>query len=394
MRISRRLALGAGLAALTIPAVAFGATTRKRLAVVILRGGLDGLAAAPPVGDPAYAAVRGPLAFQRGETLPLDGTFALHPKLAGLKAAWDARELIVCHAVGTSYHERSHFDAQNVLETGAARPYARDSGWLNAALGALPAATSAGRREMGMALSQQAPLILRGPASVGVWSPSALPDADANTVGRILALYRKRDAALAASLESAMAANAIAAEAGSDMAGGKQGYRSITPIAKAAAGFLKQPDGPVAAVIEMTGWDSHANQGTDGGQLAGNLAALDAGLVSLKQELGPVWADTAVLVVTEFGRTAGANGNRGTDHGAGAAAFLVGGAVAGGRVLADWPGLAPAQLFEGRDLRITADIRGVMKGLLADHLGVARVALGEAFPDSAGVAPAGGLLRG
>ncbi len=391
--LTRRTALGAGLATgfatLAIPSLAFGVASQKRLVVIVLRGGMDGLAAVAPVGDPAYANVRGDLAMTRAQTLPLNATFGLHPRLATLHAAYGAGECAIIHATSTPYRERSHFDAQNVLETGGARPYARDSGWLNAALGGLPANSKSGRRELGLAIAQQAPLILRGEASVTTWSPSPLPDANADTIARLMDLYRRSDPALATALESAIAANAVAMDAGG-MAGQRGGYRSIQPLAKAAAGFLKRPDGPVVAVIEMSGWDTHANQGAEAGQLANSFAGLDAGLAALKEELGATWRDTAVVIMTEFGRTAAPNGNRGCDHGTASAAFLVGGAVAGGKVIADWPGLGASQLHEGRDLRPTTDLRAVLKGVLADHMGVSGAA---AFPDSAGVAPMGGLMR-
>lgn len=395
MQINRRTALAAGLATLAIPSAAFGVGAGKRLVVVILRGGMDGLGAVPPVGDPAYASARRDIALQKANVLPLDATFALHPRLTALHQLYAARELLVVHAAATPYRERSHFDAQNMLESGGTRPYARDSGWLNAALGALPADAAAGRRELGLALAQQAPLVLRGPAAVATWSPSPLPDADADTVGRLMDLYRRRDPALAQALDSAIAANAIAMDAGGGMGmGGRQGARAVAPLAKAAAGFLKRPDGPAAAVLEVGGWDTHANQGAEAGLLANGLAALDAGLAALKAELGPTWRDTLVVVMTEFGRTVAPNGNRGTDHGQASALFITGGAAAGGRVLADWPGLAPAQLYEGRDLRPTIDVRAVLKGVLADHMGVARRTLDAAvFPDSGAIAPAQGIVR-
>jgi uncharacterized protein (DUF1501 family) len=192
-----------------------------------------------------------------------------------------------------------------------------------------------------------------------------------------------------------MTANAIVGEAGMMTAGGGRAGRQVAPAAKAAAAFLKQQNGPVAAVIDVGGWDSHANQGTEGGQIATLLGMLDRGVATLKADLGPLWSKTTVLIVTEFGRTVAANGNRGTDHGAGAAAFLAGGAVRGGRVIADWPGLAPGQLFDGRDLRPTTDLRAVIKGVLGDHLGISRTRLdADVFPDSAGIAPMSGLIRG
>ena len=391
MTLTRRLALGAGLvtglATLAIPSLAFGLASQKRLVVIVLRGGMDGIAAVAPIGDPAYRGLRGDLALT--QTLPLDSMFGLHPRLTALHAAYGAGELAVIHATSTPYRDRSHFDAQNVLETGGARPYARDSGWLNAALGGLPVGLTSGRRELGLAIAQQAPLILRGDASVTTWSPSPLPEANQDTIDRLMDLYRRSDPALAAALDSAIAANGVAMEAGA-MGTGRAGYRSIAPLTKAAAGFLKRPDGPVAAVIEMTGWDTHANQGGETGQLASSFAALDSGIAALKTELGPVWRDTVVVIMTEFGRTAAPNGNRGCDHGTASTAFLVGGAVAGGKVIADWPGLAPGQLHEGRDLRATTDLRAVLKGVLGDHLGVTST---TAFPESADAAPLQGLVR-
>lgn len=391
----RHLLAGAtGAAALSFPLFAFGQaqTTDKRLLVVILRGGMDGLSAMPPVGDGAYAGLRGRLAIARtgaDAALPLDDTFGLHKNLAKMYALYRAGELLAIHACATAYRERSHFDAQNVLETGAAAPFARGEGWLNKALGALPQS----RPEMGMALSAQAPLILRGPAAVATWSPSALPDVQSDTIERLMALYEARDPALAHALQSAMSANAIAMDAGAgDMRGGA---RSIVPIAQTAGRFLKSDNGPIAAVLDMVGWDTHANQGLEQGPLARALTALDDGLDAFKTEMGPAWANTVVIIATEFGRTAAPNGANGTDHGTGAAAFLAGGAVRGGRVLADWPGLARGSLHEGRDLRPTTDLRAVFKGVLGDHLSVSNAALArEAFPDSAAVRAAQGLLRG
>ncbi|WP_395646856.1 DUF1501 domain-containing protein [Terricaulis sp.] len=388
------LACGAGAAALSFPAFAFGQAqaTSKRLLVVILRGGMDGLSALPPVGDPNYASLRGRLALPRvgdGAVLPLDSTFALHKNLAKFAAMYRAGELLPIHACATAYRERSHFDAQNVLETGAGAPFARSEGWLNRSLGALPQA----RPEMGIALSAQAPLILRGPANVSTWSPSALPDVENDTMARLLALYRSTDPALAGALDSAMSANSVAMESGAgDM--NARGYR-IAPLAQIAARFLKDEHGPIAAVMEMGNWDTHANQGLEQGPLARNLAALDEGLDAFKTEMGPAWRDTAVIIVTEFGRTAAPNGANGTDHGMGAAAFLAGGSVNGGRVLADWPGLAQSALYEGRDLRPTTDLRGVFKGVLADHLRVPTAALErDGFPESGGVRVVQGLIRG
>ncbi|MEZ5971559.1 MAG: DUF1501 domain-containing protein [Hyphomonadaceae bacterium] len=384
----RHLLAGAtGATALSFPVFAFGQAqaTDKRLLIIILRGGMDGLAAIAPLGDPAYANARGRLALQRSgqnAALALDSTFALNPKLPKMHALYRAGELLPIHACATAYRERSHFDAQNVLETGASAPFARTEGWLNKALGALPNS----RPEMGMALSAQAPLILRGQANVATWSPSTLPNVDDDTMARLLALYEARDPALAHALTSAMSANGVAMDSG---AGGMTGAgpRSITPIAQVAARFLKDDHGPIAAVMEMSGWDTHANQGIEQGPLARALTALDDGIDAFRTEMGPAaWSNTVVIIATEFGRTVAPNGANGTDHGTGMAAFVAGGAVRGGRVLADWPGLDHAALYEGRDLRPTTDLRGVFKGVLAGHLRVPNAALEhDAFPDSGSV---------
>lgn len=403
--VSRRhaLCLMLGATSLAIPAAAFGAATDNRLVVFLLRGALDGLHAVPAFGDPAYSSARNGLALQTpggaDRAFALDGMFGLHPRLQTLHSLYNAGEMTVLHAVATAYRERSHFDAQNVLETGARTAFARNSGWLNAAMAALPPARTAARAEKAIAMGGQAPLILRGSSSVATWSPSPLPDANTDTVQRLMSLYQSNDEALANALDGAIAANAIAAnaiagEAGMMGAGGRAG-RQVAPAAKAAAAFLNQPNGPVAAVIEVGGWDSHVNQGQEGGQIATLLGLLDQGVATLKADLGPRWAQTAVLIVTEFGRTVAANGNRGTDHGTGAVAFLLGGAVRGGRVIADWPGLARNALYEGRDIRPTTDLRAVMKGVLGDHLGVPRARLdADIFPESVAVNPMQGLMRG
>jgi uncharacterized protein (DUF1501 family) len=409
-------ALAAG-GALLSSRVAFAAAPgrQSRFVLVIMRGALDGLAAVPPYGDRDYAALRGEFALRApgapGGALPLDGFFGLHPSLAFLQQCYGAHELIVLHALASPYRERSHFDGQDVLENGSPRPHGLQTGWLNRALSALPVA---GRAEAGVALGQNVPLVMRGPAAVTSWSPSKLAALDDDTLARITDLYAP-DPLLSQRLAAAMAANAIAAE---DQGGGSMASGSAAPnltptasgtaaaaptpantaryaeIVRAAAGFLRQDDGPRVAVFDTTGWDTHANEGGAQGQLAGRLAALDTGLAVLKQELGPAWKDTAVLLVTEFGRTAAINGTRGTDHGTATAAFLVGGAVAGGRVVADWPGLSMRALYQGRDLSATLDLRSVLKGLLTEHLSVPPRALERTvFPESAAAKPLKGLMR-
>lgn len=386
-------------------AFAGAAPSPSRLIVIILRGALDGLAVVPPYGDPGYARLRGELAFaapgSANGVRRLDSLFGLHPSLAFLHECFGARELIAFHAVASPYRERSHFDGQDVLESGYTRPHAVQTGWLNRALATLPAARSAQHTETGVALGQNVPLMMRGPAAVASWSPSRLAALDADTLDRLTDLY-SHDALLSQRFADALDANAIAMQAGDDgdaakllaqpEKGAARGSARYTEVIHAAAGFLRRDEGPRVAVFDTTGWDTHANEGAAQGQLAARLTALDAGLRTLKQQLGLAWRDTAVLLVTEFGRTAAINGTRGTDHGTGGAAFLLGGAVRGGRVIADWPGLAAGALYEGRDLKPTLDLRAVMKGVLAEHVQVATGALDrEVFPDSASVRALSGL---
>jgi len=415
MRMQRRqfLNLGAqaagGALLTTRLAFAHASERRARLVLVIMRGALDGLAAVPPYADRDYAPLRREFALrapgERGGALPLNGFFGLHPALAFMQRCYAARELTVLHALASPYRERSHFDGQDVLENGTPRPHALNSGWLNRALAAAPARSS---RAAGVALGQNVPLVMRGPAAVTSWSPTKLSALDDDTLARITDLYAA-DPLLAQRLADALAANAIADEGASSMQpqGGapetaadararpaQPNNARYTEIVHAAAGFLRQPDGPKVAVFDTSGWDTHANEGAAEGQLAGRLGALDKGLATLKEELGPAWGDTAVLLVTEFGRTAALNGTRGTDHGTATVAFLLGGAVAGGRVIADWPGLSARALYQGRDLKATLDLRSVLKGLLAEHLAVPGRSLEEVFPDSAAAQPLRGLLRG
>ena len=384
--------------------IAFGAPSTGadgRFVFIILRGALDGLSAVPPYGDSAYAALRGPLALpvpgSAGGALPLDHLFALHPSLVFLHESFSARELTVLHAVATPYRERSHFDGQDVLESGVVRPHASESGWLNRAL----AAQDSAPRRLGVALGSNVPLVMRGPVEVASWSPSRLASLSEDTLQRVTDLYAS-DSLLSQRLADALASDQIAAEdqppseekmtpAGAPKPAGAARF---VETARAAASFLGRDDGPRVAVLETTGWDTHANEGGSQGQLAQRLAALDAGLREFRAALGPVWRNTAILLATEFGRTAASNGTRGTDHGTGSAAFLLGGAIEGGRVHCDWPSLGSSALYEGRDLKPTLDLRAAIKGVLHEQLKVSDRALDTAvFPDSAGIRRIDGLIR-
>ncbi|MBT9504411.1 MAG: DUF1501 domain-containing protein [Burkholderiaceae bacterium] len=365
------------------PALSFAGTaagpSSNRLVLVILRGGMDGLSAAPVPGDPDFAVARGALAQFADPLLSLAGPYALHPALAQLHVMYGRGEACVLHATGLPYRERSHFDAQQVLESGGTRPHEFSTGWLARALG--PAGLKS------LALSTAVPLVLRGAAEVDTWAPSVLPEPGADLVARLMRLYAD-DPALGTAL-----ARAQGLRERTDMSAmaATTGGAGFVLLARRAADFLAQPQGPQAAVLELGGWDTHANQAAPNGALTQNLRILDAGLAALREGLMQgqgAWARTVVVVASEFGREVQINGTQGTDHGSGGVAFVLGGAVKGGRVLGDWPGLAKAQRFEGRDLRITTDLRGLLKGVLADHLQISGARLeSEVFPDSSAVKP-------
>ena len=400
-RLTRRRLLAGGAASLTLwgllPRSVAAAGADPRLLVVILRGGLDGLALAQPIGDPDLVRLRGPLAVPSagdGAGLPLDGFFVLNPAMPFLHTLYQKREALVAHAVATPYRERSHFDGQDVLESGYPAVGRAHSGWLNRAVAELGAASKANPR--GLAMGAVVPLIMRGPAPVLSWSPqtSNLPLRE-STIARLADLYAHTDPALAQALaegqdiDRLMVQNAAEVAAGSPQASPQRGagpLREFVVTAETAARFLAADDGPRIGALSYNGWDTHANEGALNGQLATRLAGLDTALKTFAQGMGSAWKETVVIVVTEFGRTARVNGTEGTDHGTGTVALAMGGRINGGRVLSDWPGLNEASLHEGRDLRPTLDLRAVLKGVLRDHLGVADRALASAvFPDSSAI---------
>ncbi len=366
----------------------------KRLVVVLLRGALDGLAAVPPYGDSKYRSVRGELALsQPGTTegaLKLDGFFGLHPELKQLHEWYQNGDALIIHAAASPYRERSHFDGQNLLENGTNRPFGASSGWLNRAIAAMPFDGDRIRDEHGIALGQNVPLMLRGSEPIGSWAPSMLPEVSDETINRIMDMYA-RDEFFATRL-----ANALATEAMAPQGSGRRrmGPQQIVELAEAAAGFLAETNGPRVAMLEAGGWDTHANQGTHQGQLATRLRFLNQSLAALRRGLGATWQDTAVVVVSEFGRTVAVNGTKGTDHGTAGVMFVVGGAIDGGRIVADWPGLAAGDLYQGRDLMPTTDVRSIFKGMLADHMGVSESDLEtQVFPDSRKASPVPNLIR-
>ncbi len=379
--LDRRTFLGAAAGSavlLAAPHVAIAqAATDRRFVFVIQRGAADGLGTLAPTADPAFAGVRGVFAedFAGGARL---GDFTLHPNLAETARLYAAREALFVHAIASPYRDRSHFDGQNVLETGGNAAYALRDGWMNRLLGLLPA-----RDGRAIAVSATVPVVLRGTRDVASYAPSNLPDASEDLLARVSTLYAG-DSELHAAWEQAMRTRAMAGDAG-DI--GRNGAATGT----LAARLLSGAEGARIAVIETGGWDTHANQR---GRLGFQLRGLDAMIGALKAGLGADWANTLVLVATEFGRTAAPNGTGGTDHGTAALAMLLGGAVAGGRVIADWPGLGQGALYEGRDLRPTADLDLLIAGAMAEHYRLDPARTGRAlFPNIGGGRAFEGLIR-
>lgn len=354
MSIDRRSFLGAG-ALLAAPRVLFAqAATERRFIFILQRGAADGLNTVIPYAEPAYARLRGPLAIDPATALKLDGTFALHPALPKLRELYAAGEASFLHAVASPYRDRSHFDGQNVLETGGSAPYQIKDGWMNRLLGLLPLAG-----KEAIAFSPAVPLALQGSVEVTTYAPSTLPEANEDLLMRVQQLYAP-DRQLQGLWTSALEARGMA---GDRMGGGPRRQEAAT-LGRMAAGFLSRADGPRIAMIETSGWDTHSGQDA---RLATQLRGLDGLIGALRDGMGAAaWAETVVLVATEFGRTVAANGTGGTDHGTGSAAMVVGGGVQGGRILSDWPGLAPADLYEGRDLKPTLGLDALIASLCAD----------------------------
>ena len=392
MALDRRSLLGAAALLSASPVLFAQAATERRFVFVIQRGAADGLNIVIPYAEPAYARLRGALAIDGAAALKLDGSFALHPSLVKLHALYGAGQASVLHAVASPYRDRSHFDGQNVLETGGRAPYQVKDGWLNRLLGLLPglsAGLSPGLTPLGgrtaIALSSALPMALRGSIDVSTYAPSALPQADQDLMLRVEQLYAK-DAQLHALWSSALDARGMAGET-------QGGERRQDPAAlgRIAAGFLARADGPRIAMIETNGWDTHSGQNA---RLTSQLKALDGLISGLHEGLGATWSQTVVLVATEFGRTVAANGTGGTDHGTAAAALLVGGAVDGGRVIADWPGLMPADLYEARDLKPTLGLDWLVASTCAETFRIdAERTARVLFPGSAAGKPLPRLLR-
>jgi uncharacterized protein (DUF1501 family) len=402
------LASGVLFAWAHVPRIARAEGRDPRFLVIVLRGALDGLAAVAPVGDPDWVPLRGEKALTReGQTraLALDGFFALNPAMPNLHRLYQAGQATVVHAVATPYRERSHFDGQDVLESGLAKPGRFDSGWLNRALATLePGGRAAAHGRRAFAVGPITPSVVRGPAPVVAWVPPRLPPVSDETTLRLLELYRHSDPTFARVLEDRIGIAAIARAGSLDGNPGEEGpaiqvggiaqvRAYFAEAAGAAAKFLATPEGPRVGALAFDGWDTHINEGAVQGRLSALLAALDGAIAAIETNMREAWRQTVVALITEFGRTARVNGNDGTDHGTATVALLAGGALKGGRVIADWPGLREADLYEARDLRPTTDLRAMLKGVLKDHLRVDdRVLATRVFPDSGAAAPLAGLI--
>jgi uncharacterized protein (DUF1501 family) len=436
-RISRRSLLaqaaGLGVSVSFLGGSAFAAEdepmARRKMVVVICRGGMDGLTVSPPVGDPDYAALRGAVAVAPDQALKLDGTFGLHPALESVHALALKGQARIAPAIASPDRARSHFEAQDVLETGAAQVYGVSTGWLNRTLEVMGPS-----KVEGLSVGATAPLILRGKVQAASWSPGKGVDETARLPTLLQDLYKAdplMGPAFARGLETEAMAQAamtalnptptpVSADAASmapkamwrnvmntsatpqvmapsavasgaqAIAGQRQAREAARKLGSTLAGFMVQPGGPRIAAISLDGWDTHAGQV---GQLNSRLSYLDAVLDGLNTGLGDEWRNTVVVAATEFGRTARVNGTGGTDHGTGSTALVLGGGLKPGGIIGDWPSLKQEALFENRDVRPTLDMRGLFKGVLADHMGVDRGALEtKVFPDSADAKPVTGLV--
>jgi uncharacterized protein (DUF1501 family) len=370
-------------------AYAQGTAARPKILIAVFqRGAVDGLSMVVPHGDPSYYSSRGSIAVARpgagtaDTTVDLDGFFGFHPAMAPLKPLWDDKRLAIVHACGSPDTTRSHFDAQDYMETGTPGVKSTPDGWLARGLHATPAGAASPFRAV--AMGSQLPRTLRG--DVGAVAMGTVADFDVKQdMGRMgggvnarrgfESLYEEgvRDILHGTGRETFEAVKMLKSanpqrfhpDNGAQYPRGKLGesFKQIAQLIKADVGLE-------VAFADMGGWDTHANQGNEKGQLAQRLAEFSQSLAALYRDLGDRMADVVVLTMSEFGRTVRENGNRGTDHGHATAMLVLGGAVKGGRMVGRWPGLAREQLYEGRDLAVTTDFRNLFAEVAARHLGV------------------------
>ncbi|MBE7635548.1 DUF1501 domain-containing protein [Sneathiella sp. P13V-1] len=338
------------------------ANMEERFVVIVLRGGMDGLHALVPYADRNYRNLRPKLwkSFEAPRKLiRLNDAFALHGKLKRLSELYKVGQLALFPATSTPYRERSHFDGQNVLEIGGRSPFELKDGWLNRAISELPKDDD---DRLGLTIGSNLPLILQGEARIQTYGKSPFRETGEDFLNRLDYAYSDFPA-FQKSLQTAM----MSPQPDSNVMGGKTRKDSLADAAKSAAALLIKEKGPRVAVLEMGGWDTHFGQV---GRLDRQFEALDDGIVALMDGLGASWKRTAVLVVSEFGRTAAENGTGGTDHGTGGLAILLGGAVRGGKIMGKWPGLAKGDLYQGRDVFPENNLDNVIAVILKEHLGL------------------------
>ena len=364
---------GASAASFAFPRMAFArARTDRRFVFIIQRGAADGLHIAAPTGDPAYAGIRGDFAKDFEAGAKLDGLFTLHPALIETAKLYGQRQALFAHAVASPYRDRSHFDGQNVLETGGSSAYQLRDGWMNRLVGILPQGEG-----KALALSSTVPMALRGSNQVSSYAPTQLSTPSDDLLTRVSGLYQG-DQQLHKMWDAALQTRQMAG----DLSG--QAGQNGAAAGALAAKMLGGENGARIAMIETNGWDTHSAQR---GRLAAQLKGLDQTVAAMKAGLGSDWDNTLVLVATEFGRTVRPNGTQGTDHGEASLAMLLGGAVAGGKVIADWPGLSQGALYEGRDLKPTTGLDSLVAGALAQHFGLEPALVQKTlFPQSSGPA--------
>ena len=360
----RGMGLGAAVWSTPLGALAnTKSTTPPKVVWIMLRGAMDSLHAVVPTFEKSLMDHRASLVEPIwDDLLPLQDGFALHPALKGMHSLYQAKQLAPVVAVATNYRSRSHFEGQDILESGV-MPTDHDSGWLNRAL-------QVSNRE-GLAVARSMPISLRGEAGTKTWYPSGLNDSRDRLYEQMLDLYQY-DEKLSSRLEEGIETLEIAG----DITSRQRAQNSV--LISACAQLLKDKQGPDCAMIEMSGWDTHKAQVN---ALNRQFGQLDESLTLLKDELGRYWDNTLVIAATEFGRTVRVNGTAGTDHGTASTLFVAGGALNGGQVLGDWPGLSEKDLYEGRDLMPTGDLREWIAGLLGQHWELNKQDVAGIFPD-------------
>jgi len=367
----------------------------RRLIVIFLRGAVDGLNVVVPFADDRYYQARPTIAIpkcgQDNGALDLDGYFGLHPALAAVLPLWQNKTMAFVQASGSPDPNRSHFEAQAYMETGAPGDTAVSSGWMNRLLGALPgphAPTEA------LSLGTTLPRIFTGPNPVsnlplGRNAGHPMPIDRPRVADAFDALYQGNTMVDKVFHQGQQARSELMLDLQQDMAASYNGAPSVIGFANDTQRLAKLMAGDASirlAFLSVGGWDTHVGEGSAQGQLANHLRALGQGLAALTQGLGGLYQDSVILVMSEFGRTFRENGNAGTDHGHGNVMWLLGGQVNGGKVYGDWPGLSGDQLYQNRDLAVTTDFRQVIGTLLSRHLRLADAGLAQVFPDGLGAA--------